>query len=246
MRIVTYNLRNGGAKKHRHWSKIIETLDPDLFFAQETRDPSYHLPADFYRVNRGRLLWNAVPGYRWGSALFIKSGKIEPLSLDLFPGWIVGAEVTVPEIGQLGPLRILNLHAPTLKQSTYVKVIHAVLDKLAPLRGEGQWVIGGDFNLKTASRHSSQFSDAVRKAEMKVIERLVGEFGVVSAWDAMNPGQPHAQTLRWGRNGSPYHCDGIFIPQTWAEQLKECRVISAPEWVAMSDHYPVSVRLDWT
>lgn len=42
LKIVTYNLRFGGAGRN-HWSKVLEELDPDIFLTQESYPPSQHL-----------------------------------------------------------------------------------------------------------------------------------------------------------------------------------------------------------
>ena len=77
---------------------------------------------------------------------------------------------------------------------------------------------------------------------MAILARLRDEFGLVSSWQATNPGIPLQQTLRWAKDqATPYHCDGVFIPQRWTKRLRSCTIISGPEWDAMSDHNPVMV-----
>jgi exonuclease III len=47
-------------------------------------------------------------------------------------------------------------------------------------------------------------------------------------------------TLRWtGNRRAPYHCDGIFVPQSWSDRLKSCVVFSGRRWNRLSDHNPV-------
>jgi hypothetical protein len=41
----------------------------------------------------------------------------------------------------------------------------------------------------------------------------------------------------------PYHCDGLFVPRSWASRLRSCEAVSSPEWHRLSDHNPVVARL---
>jgi endonuclease/exonuclease/phosphatase family metal-dependent hydrolase len=45
MKIVTYNLNQGGPSDRRSWANVLEAFDPDIFLAQESRRPEdYGLP----------------------------------------------------------------------------------------------------------------------------------------------------------------------------------------------------------
>lgn len=85
MKIVTYNLWNGGSG-NQHWSHVIEAFDPDIFFAQESYPPekcglSQHL--------RQQAVWRAANKY-WGTAVYVRYGKVTELELKDFGGWLVG------------------------------------------------------------------------------------------------------------------------------------------------------------
>jgi hypothetical protein len=72
------------------------------------------------------------------------------------------------------------------------------------------------------------------------LQRLADEFRLMPCWQAMHPGKPLAQTLRWvGARATPYHCDGIFAPLSWRPKLVSCEVIAGPKWRRLSDHNPV-------
>src|SRR6516225_9309433 len=89
MKIVTYNLRKGGAGR-QHWSHVIEAFDPDIFLAQESYPPSRcGLPEHL----TGQTVWCQANNNAWGTAVFVKHGKVSPLELKTFRGWLVGAEV---------------------------------------------------------------------------------------------------------------------------------------------------------
>ena len=64
-------------------------------------------------------------------------------------------------------------------------------------------------------------------ADLKIQARLHNEFGLINCWQSANPNQPLPQTLRWSsKRNIPYHCDGIFVPKSWADRLQSCEVVS--------------------
>jgi exonuclease III len=117
--------------------------------------------------------------------------------------------------------------------------MHDILDRIAPFRIGADLVLGGDFNVAVGYREST---DPIRflRGERELLNRLTDEFGLVSSWQAANPGRRLAQTLRWMRNpAAPYHWDGIFVPRSWLPRLVSCRVVRGSRWTRLSDHNPV-------
>jgi endonuclease/exonuclease/phosphatase family metal-dependent hydrolase len=100
-------------------------------------------------------------------------------------------------------------------------------------------VLGGDFNVAVGYRRQNERVKFV-PGERDLLDRLANEFDLVSCWQAANPDRPLAQTLRWSGNPTvPYHCDGIFVPQSWLPRLISCRVVHGSRWRQLSDHNPV-------
>jgi len=230
MHLVAYNLRMGGS--HGHWRALDGAFAPGLVLAQESVAPPP--PA-----NGGAVHWQAVPGHRWGSALYVRSGTLEPVPVRGFEGWVVAADAH--GLGSV-PLRIVSLHVPA-GRGGYIAVAQRILDRLAR-GGRGRaFLIGGDFNM-TCGRRLQGEERKNRPAQLALLERLENEFGLVNAWQRANPGRPLAQTLRWTTNPvTPYHCDGIFLPRAWAGALAGAEVVTGAEWDRLSDHNPVLVRL---
>ena len=240
MKIVTYNLRAGGRQGHRiHWQRLINSFAPDILLMQETLPPAAYLEPGFCAANAGRLHWLAAPGRKWGSAIYTRSGRVEPIALARHAGSVVAAEVLDSDwSARTGlPLRVASLHVP----APYKRAMNEILDDIAALPGSQPWVLGGDFNLAVGVRHTSE---PVAADPPWLLNRMRREFNLMSCWQAVHPNRDLAQTLRWARNPvTPYHCDGIFVPAGWYRRLEDCQVIADSSWHGLSDHNPVMVSL---
>ena len=243
MRIVTYNLRGGGSGKV-HWSKVFEDLAPDIFLVQESYDPIEHLPPLLHGNMHRDACWKCVEGLKWGSAVCVRGKIARKLDLPDFHGHVLGVEVdgSAFSISDGRPIRFFSVHAPD--RGGYQRAVNSILEMIAQNRGDGDLVIGGDFNLTVGERLEAE-ELKTSKADLAILARLKGEFGLVAAWQVANAAVPLPQTLRWVKDKvTPFHCDGIFIPKRWASRLQSCSVVSGPEWDKLSDHNPVMVEIE--
>jgi len=243
MRIISYNLRGGGSGKV-HWSKVFDDFAPDIFLVQESYEPSEHLPPLLHGDLHRNACWKCVEGLKWGSAVCVRGKTARKLDLPDFHGHVVGVEVdgTAFPISDGRPIRIFSVHAPD--RGGYQRAVNSILDMIGENLGEGDLVIGGDFNLTVGERHEAE-EQKTSKADLAILARLRDEFDLVSAWQSANAGSPLPQTLRWAKDKvTPFHCDGIFIPQRWTSRVRSCTVVSGQEWITLSDHNPVMVELE--
>jgi endonuclease/exonuclease/phosphatase family metal-dependent hydrolase len=242
LNIACYNLRFGGNANNRvHWQRIFEAAEPVIFLAQEACDPSNYLTHEQATQVRSQLHWSAVTNVRWGSAVLVRRGRIKPIVIAGYEGYITGVEVR--GFGwPLHPrriLRVFSVHVP----APYVRPMHKILDAIKALPGvnDCDHIIGGDFNLTTGVRHPSEKR---QQHNLFLLDRLRKEFNLMNCWQIANPNRDLPQTLRWGRDKTePYHCDAIFVPAAWYRYLDSCEVLSSPMWDGLSDHNPVVVRL---
>lgn len=235
MRIATWNLRNNIG--NGVWSRLWNTLDLNILFLQESNQPqtdhSHH--------------WELVDGIQWGSAVILSSGQIEPIAIPDYRGWVVGGEVVGSEL-QRGNRRLFafSIHSPTssntVKRQSYVKEVDSVITILESLveHSECDLIIGGDFNFTIGERQPGEFQQT-KKSERELIQRMA-ELGLSSCWSTSHPNLPLEQTLRWVSDKAPYkstpfHCDGIFVPRGWTDQVT-CEVFTS-ECYRISDHNPV-------
>ncbi|MFO0585077.1 MAG: hypothetical protein U0229_22600 [Anaeromyxobacter sp.] len=230
MRIATYNFLVGGsARRARQWERLHERLAPDVIFAQEAPEPP---------PGRGVALWQRARGRRWGSGVWLATGSIVPLPVRGFAGWVVGGEVALPGRHARRPLRVFSIHCPAGAHG-YVRTLGTILDRLARLGEGAELLVGGDLNVVAGYRDLGERVRMLR-AEERLLDRFAADLGLVPAWQAMHPGEPLAQTLRWsGDRSMPYHCDGIFVPRAWVRRLVSAEVVTGRLWTRLSDHNPV-------
>lgn len=237
MKIATYNLLKGGIRKV-HWTKLIDEHGVDLLLVQESFPSSVHLPSQRFPEVQTRCVWEQVESRRWGSGIYAVAGSLIKIAIPNFEGWAVGAKFSAPGGLNIGEsLMVFCVHAPSRKQS-YQRQVNQLLDEIARLAGGQEIVIGGDFNLTVSNWKGPDRSTS--QPDLAIQARLAEEFGLINCWQTANPNQPLHQTLRWSNNRTvPYHCDGIFVPKSWASRLVSCNVLSSPEWEQLSDHNPV-------
>ena len=236
MKIVSFNVRQGGTSGA--WQALSETFAPDVVLIQEGGKWIADMADDLFEPAL-RWTWSAVAGNGWGSAIGMRREPARVLDCVEFEGWVCGVEL----VELHGTLQVYSIHAPSGRGS-YEKVVHAILDEIARLRGDAEVIIGGDFNLTVGRRRPGE-ERRNKPAELELLDRLEGEFGLVSAWSVLNPDEPLPQTLRWVRDRTvPYHCDGIFIPEQWRGALEAVEVGQGGPWESLSDHNPVATKLD--
>jgi hypothetical protein len=230
-RLATLNMLKGGGRRVAP-DQVLRDTRADLLLLQEAAGVA--APARHW-------VWQPVSARPWGSAIGVSHGRLEPIAVPGFDGWVAGAQWRAP---QFGALAVFSVHAPH-GAGGYCGRMHHVLDAIAVAArraGAADIVVGGDFNIGISARGHS--GAPARARERAVQLRLRDEFGLINAWDWLHPRRLPAQTLRWtGDRDVPYHCDGLFMPQGWAAALRRCVVLDSARWCARSDHNPVVATL---
>ena len=238
MKLATYNLLKGGARR-THWLRLVEDLGVDLLLVQESYSHREHLPASLQPEADRRVAWRPVQGRAWGSAVFSTSGNVAPVRVPGYAGWIAGAELSgAPwQRDYIDRLLIFSIHAP-FKSPSYASQVNRILDRIKKIARGREVVIGGDFNLTVS--HYPGADRPTCKQDLLIQQRLADEFKLINCWQTMNENQPLHQTLRWsGDRSTAYHCDGMFVPRSWLDRLRSCRVLAGDDWNALSDHNPI-------
>ena len=241
MKIVTYN---GQGKEN--WCAAL-TLDPDVLLFQEATPPPENI--------KSRTDWRPTRN-KWGTAVYVKQGTISRLEIkhdyEWLPGWLVGMDIegSLNPLGTNRKLRVFSLHTPpsTISGISYPNTVQQMLKVIAQNRGDADFVIGGDFNLLSlGERHELESKDAGKPwaatRQEKDIHKQLADLGLMNCWQVKNPGMSLGRTLRYrSKESSPaFHCDGLFVPETWKHVLASADILVTADWAARSDHNPVVV-----
>lgn len=226
-RAVTLNMLKGGGRRVLP-EQVLRDTRADLLLLQEAAglgDAAL------------RCVWQPVRSRPWGSAIQVAHGRLEPISVSGFAGWVAGARWETQAADGLG---VFSVHVPH-GEGGYASRMQHILDAIeraAHRAGVREVVIGGDFNICIGARRHG--GAPLRSRERALQTRLHDEFGLINVWDWLHPRCQPAQTLRWSGDASvPYHCDGLFVPRAWAASLCSCVVLSSQRWRERSDHNPV-------
>jgi endonuclease/exonuclease/phosphatase family metal-dependent hydrolase len=226
-RLATLNMLKGGGRRVVP-EQVLRDTRADLLLLQEA--------AGFSGAATARV-WQPVVARGWGSGIQVAHGRLRPIGVNGFEGWVAGARWCSPLEDDVA---VFSVHAPH-GDGGYCGRMHRILDAIADAAraaGSADIIVGGDFNICISAR--GRDGRPVRARERAVQARLRDEFGLVNVWDALHPRRQPVQTLRWtGDPTVPYHCDGLFVPQRWSTSLRSCVVLVSQRWCERSDHNPV-------
>src|SRR3954468_10220325 len=91
------------------WDYLVDELRPDLALLQEFTPR----PED---SNRGQIVRAAAPDRSWGSAVYVKSGTAEEISLSPeHRGWLMAADVQLPGFDRLVAVSVHASILPTVR-----------------------------------------------------------------------------------------------------------------------------------
>jgi exonuclease III len=234
MKLVTWNGEFG--KATRAWPSLVQRLGVDVALLQEVFKPSSSF----------RFLWEPVPGYRWGTAVVARRGRLNAIHLAGYEGWVVGGKL----LGAATvPLFVFSVHAPSSSKSarraSYVNEVVSIVRRIRnhnQVPTHAQLIIGGDFNFTSLGERLPSDAIATSAAERRALS-AIAEMGLVPVWQACHPAKPLPQTIRWSRNRTkPYHCDGFLARPTLAADAL-CGVIVSPTIEKSSDHNAVAAWL---
>ena len=120
------------------------------------------------------VVWQPVRARRWGSAIRVARGQLEPIAVRGFAGWVAGARWLAPHGEALG---VFSVHAPH-GEGGYCGRMHRIVDAIgaaARRAGTSDIVVGGDFNICISARSHS--GTPARERERAVQARLRDELG---------------------------------------------------------------------
>jgi endonuclease/exonuclease/phosphatase family metal-dependent hydrolase len=209
------------------WDYLVEELRPDLALLQEFTPR----PED---SNRGQIVRAAAPDRSWGSAVYVKSGTAEEISLSPeHRGWLMAADVQLPGFDRLVAVSVHASILPTVRPN-----IDRAFDELEQHLHGRSFVLGGDLNL-------SRLYDKVNRTthHTEFLEALPAR-GFFDCLEKFHPGEQH--TFCRARFPNKYQDDYVYVSHDLAPAVAGCDVAASCDVVvngALSDHCPLRLIL---
>jgi endonuclease/exonuclease/phosphatase family metal-dependent hydrolase len=252
IKITTYNFCKGGPNFDATHMVLRELSIPDnhpadIVFAQELLNPNLY-------EDKGKATWRNA-GYqdpywrkaptdllqgeqsdilRWGSAIFVKEGKLEPIEIPKkLEGWVVGARWYASLLDNPfgSSINVFCVHTATLQKSNYYPwQAQEVCECLAQVIGDENAIVAGDFNITISAPSDIEQTkdDALFQPIRDYIRRTLN---LINCWQFVNANQPLKPT-----HSSSHHIDAIFVSAPLARYLHACEI--RDPWI-LGDHKPV-------
>ena len=240
LKLLSYNVRYGGAGREQHLAAAIRESDPDLVILQEATLPRV---VERLSAETGLKSWAAHPGYslaylsrlpvarhEWhrprGSKRHFIEIEPEGLGIHVYGVHLAAVHSNWTERRRARELRALLAWAESRKDDFHVMVGDfntlapgELLDfrRLPPRLRALVWLSGGSVRYHTIQiMHAADYVDGFRRLHPE-------ERGYTfPTWD------PHVRL------------DFVFLPSRFADRLTDCRVLAdAPSVREASDHFPL-------
>jgi len=253
MRLLTYNIREGGVGRAEEIAKVIKAAGPDVVALQEARDPVV-----VERISR-------LTGFRyWGSKRSHSTGFLSHLPVVNYewrhPPRTRHALLEVSFADGLPRLFVLHLRAWFSKWSERRRAqeLRGLLDGIqAQLIREKHafafHVLAGDFNAlapgeQLDSSHMPRWIRGMIWLSGRDIARTTIELmqsdGYVDAWRTLHASQEEEPGYTFPVWDPHVRLDYVFTPKEYASRFTACEVRRTPEEVkTASDHFPLLVEI---
>ena len=245
-RLLTYNIRHGGTGREEKLARVIRDCSPDLVILQEATNP-----ACVARIAQlaGMQQWASRKGQSLG---FISRREVTKYDwykprvsrhafLEVVPeGW------ELPVVG----VHLSAVHAAWTERRRGYE-LRALLQSIKA-HEHGFHVLTGDFNTlapgeildptKLPHRLRALVWLSGGQVRWRTIQ-LVLDAGYADVFRALRPGDPGSTFPTWNPH---VRLDFVFTPQRDYCRITRCEVVTTPEAVAASDHFPLlaDVRMD--
>jgi endonuclease/exonuclease/phosphatase family metal-dependent hydrolase len=239
VRLLSYNIRRGGAGRERQIASVIRTCAPDLVVLQEASNPEV---VKLVAAETGMAQWAArageslgfmsrgdVAGYAWHRPRLSRHAFLE----------IQPAGTTARIFG----VHLSAVHAAWTERRRIVE-LRALLRSIAQHQ-EGFHALTGDFNTlapgelldfrKLPTRLRALVWLSGGNVRWRTIQGVL-DGGYVDAYRAAHPGDPGFTFPTWDPH---VRLDYLFIPSRYRERVHACEIVNAAAVREASDHLPL-------
>ncbi|MEO5904674.1 MAG: endonuclease/exonuclease/phosphatase family protein [Gemmatimonadaceae bacterium] len=253
MRLLTYNIREGGVGRAEQIAEVIKAANPEVVALQEARDPTvvgliaklagFQFSGSQRSHSTGFLSNVPVVNYAWRHPPQTRHALLEVSLADGFPR-----------------LFVLHLRAWFSKWSERQRAreLRGLLDGIQEqLKRENNafafHVLAGDFNaLAPGERFDSSPMPAWirgmvwlsgRDIARSTIEMMRSD-GYAEAWRTLHADMENDPGYTFPVWNPHVRLDYVFTPREFASRFTACEVLHAPEVVkTASDHFPLLVEI---
>lgn len=244
LKILSYNIKRGGAGRESDIASVINDSAPDLVILQEATRPDV---VERLAAATGMADWGARPGH---SLAFMARQKVEERNWHK-PS---GARHPFVEIVPAGTeLRVFGLHLSAVHSNwtewRRMRELRATLRSIEHHQ-HGLHVLAGDFNTLAPGE---LLDTRLLPPRLRALVWLGGgrvryetikimlDARYLDAFRALHPLDKGFTFPTW----SPHvRLDFVFLPERFSDCLKDCQVVTSPAAVSQaSDHYPLLARI---
>jgi exodeoxyribonuclease-3 len=244
LKILSYNIKRGGAGREAEIASVVRDSEPDLVIFQEATRPDI---VERLAAETGMTDWGARPGH---SLAFMARQKVE--SRDWHKPQ--GARHPFVEVVPAGTeLRVFGLHLSAVHSNwtewRRMRELRATLRAIEQHQ-HGLHVLAGDFNTLAPGE---LLDTRLLPPRLRALVWLGGgrvryetikimlDARYLDAFRALHPLDKGFTFPTW----SPHvRLDFVFLPERFADCLKDCQVVTTPEIVSQaSDHFPLLARI---
>jgi endonuclease/exonuclease/phosphatase family metal-dependent hydrolase len=244
LRILSYNIKQGGAGREAALAAVIRSASPDLVVLQEATHPAV---VERVAGETGMRQWASRPG----SSLAFMSRA--PAAHHAWHKPRVSRHAFLEIAPAATAWRVFGVHLSAVHaawtERRRVFELRALLRAIAAHQ-QGPHVLIGDFNT-VAPGDLLDFRSLPHRLRAlvwlsggrirwKTIATVLGA-GYIDAFRRLHPADPGC-TLP---TRDPHvRLDYAFVPGAFVDHLRTCEVVRAPDVVAASDHFPLLFEFD--
>lgn len=253
MRLLTYNILSGGQDREAEIVEVVRSVDPDVVVVQEAQE------ADRFRriavaLGMAPYLAEARGRVPLRVGLLSRLPVLDFRTLDLWPLWPSCLQATV-RLANGRSLTVFGVHLaayyPWFFEGWRTHQVRALLRHIRHVTS-GSHLLAGDFNaIAPGDRASLARAPLWVRAQTwfqlgRVPRRALKPLLEADYVDCFREMYPEEDGFTLPSTDPQVRLDYIFAAPPLVKALRNCRVITSPEEVALaSDHLPVLAEFDW-
>ena len=244
MRLLTYNIRDGGGGRAGALAAVVNHCAPDVAVLQEAVRPDV---VEALAAATGMAAWGARPRH---SLAFLSR---RPVVHHQWHRPASSRRAFLEIVPEGGAPRIFGVHLTAVHSNwterRRVRELGAILGGIARHR-EGFHVVAGDFNTlapgeeldlrKLPPRLRAVVWLSGRRIRWETIQAML-DASYVDGYRSLHGGDAGYTFPTWDPH---VRLDYVFLPLAWSRRLAGCSVVDHPALAQASDHRPLMVELE--